>query len=275
MKILTCSGLDSTKAFRKEYKIQLIPLKIAINNKEYIDDESLDTQIILDEMHKSSESPKTSCPSPHDFISHFKEDVTNFVITISSHLSGTYNSAMMAKEMYEESHENARVHIIDSLTASAGGVPIVMKLQELYDGGLRELELVEEINKFISTMKTIFVIDSLENLTKAGRMTATAEKIANLLDIKPVMQTIDGQIKLLKKARGHKRATKALLDEIGNTDMNLANRVMSISHSYNEDKALKFKEAVEERYKFKKIIINETLGLSTVYTGGGGLVISF
>lgn len=275
MKILTCSGLDSTRSFREKYMVKLVPLKIEIEGKEYIDNEELDTKIILNEMSLSPTSPKTSCPSPHDFMAQFTKGVTNIVVTISSKLSGTYNSAIMAKEMYEEENKDSKVEVIDSLSASAAGVPIVMKIQELYEAGIRDRELIDEINAFVDSMKTIFIIDSLENLAKAGRMSLVVEKIASLLDIKPVMQGTGGDIKLLKKVRGHKRAMKTLLDEIGNAHLKLENRILSISHSNSEEKALKLKAEVEKRYKFKQIIINETLGLSTVYTGGGGIVVSF
>lgn len=275
MKLLTCSGVDSTKKFREEYDLKIVPLKITIDGNEYIDDENLDTDNLLKLMKESPNAPQTACPSPNDFIEKFTEGVTNLVITISSKLSGTYNSAIMAKEIYEAEHEDTSVEVIDSLSASAGGVPIVMKAQELYNAGLRDGELVKEINKFVGTMKTFFVIDSLENLAKAGRMSLVVEKIASLLDIKPVMQGDEGEIKLLKKARGHKRAMRTLIDEIGKTGIDFENRVLSISHSHSAEKAHKFKEAVEEKYKFKEIIVNDTLGLSTVYTGGGGIVISF
>lgn len=275
MKLLTCSGLDSNKDFREKYNLDIVPLKITIDEKEYIDDENLDTKELLKLMKQSEKSPNTACPSPNDFIEKFNEGATNIVVTISSKLSGTYNSAIMAKDIYESEHKNTNVEIIDSLSASAGGVPIIMKVQELYNKGLRDKELIAAVNEFVSSMKTFFVIDSLENLAKAGRMSLVVEKIASLLDIKPVMQGEEGEIKLLKKVRGHKRAMKTLLDEIGRTGMNLEDRVLSISHSHSSERAEKFKKAVEESYDFKEIIVNDTLGLSTVYTGGGGIVISF
>lgn len=275
MNILTCSGLDTSLNFRKENDISIVPLKITLDQVEYVDDENFNPIGFLEKMHKSDEAPKTSCPSPQDFISKFSKDMANFVITISSQLSGTYNSALMAKKMFEEENEGVLVHVIDSMSAGAGAVPIILKLHELKEKGLNDSEIVKETRNFVESMKTMFVIDSLENLAKAGRMHTVVEKIATLLDIKPVMHGVDGQIKILKKARGHKRAIKTLIEEIGNSGVDFENRVLSISHCDNLEKAEQIKQEAKKLYNFKDIIINQTLGIATVYTGGGGIIVCF
>lgn len=275
MNILTCSGLDSNKDFRRTYGVQIVPLKITLEHEEFVDDEQFDAIQFLDKMSAASEAPKTSCPSPQDFIARFSKDVANFVVTLSSQLSGTYNSALMAKEMFEEENEGAVVHVIDSMSAGAGGVPIVMKINELKEKGFSDSEIAREIKHFVDNMKTMFVIDSLENLAKAGRMHTVVEKIATMLDIKPVMQGVNGQIKMLKKVRGYKRAMKALVEEIGNSGVDFENRILSISHCNNLEKAQLIKDEIKSSYNFKDIIINQTLGIATVYTGGGGIIVSF
>ncbi|EOC99463.1 DegV family protein [Caldisalinibacter kiritimatiensis] len=276
IKIVADSSCDLNEKLSEKLNIDLVPLNIRIGDENYIDDENLDLRTLLNKMNNSRLAPQTSSPSPQAFIEKFKEKEKVFVVTLSSALSSTYNNAVLAKSMILEEVENKFVHVFDSLSASVGETLVCMKISELAENNLNELEIVEKVNKYIKDMKTFFVLESLENLIKAGRMSRLKGHIASALSIKPIMGGNDeGKIKLVDKVRGSKRALRRLVEIIGEQGERLEEKVLGIAHCNCLEKAQKVKEKVEEKYNFKDIVIVEMSGLSSVYANEGGIVIAF
>ena len=276
IKILADSCCDLNDELKKKYNIDIVPLKIFVNNKEFVDDENLDKKELIKSMKEDNDSPKTASPSPNLFVEKFKEVEESFVVTLSSKLSGTFQNANLAKKMFLEEANDKFVHIFDSLSASVGETMISIKIGELIEEGLEKNKIVDKVNKYINEMKTMFVLDSLDNLIKAGRLNKVKGKLASMLNIKPIMEDDgNGDIELLKKARGSRRALKKLVKLIGEKGVNLEEKIIGIAHCNALEKAENLKKEIEEKYNFKDIIIVETAGISTVYANEGGIVIAF
>ncbi|WP_352419751.1 DegV family protein [Proteiniborus sp.] len=275
-KVIADSCCDFNKELRESVNIKLVPLTIHIDDKVYTDDENLDIKELLRAMSSSEKAPQTASPSPGDFMREYEEAENIFVVTLSSMLSSTYNHAMMAKKMVLEEFPNKFIHVFDSLSASVGETLVSLKILEVLKNEQDPPKIVEKVNEYINNMKTFFVLESLENLIKAGRMSLLKGKIASLLSIKPIMRgTEKGEISMLESVRGSKKAFKRLVEVIGEQGEKLEDKILGIAHCNCLEKALKFKEEVQQRYKFKDIIIVDTAGISTVYANDGGLIIAF
>lgn len=275
IKIVADSCCDVNSEVLKETKLELVPLTIEVNGKRYRDDSELDIDNLIREMKESDQAPKTSCPSPQDFIEAYKGEESVFVVTISSKLSGTYRSAMLAKELFLEEVGNKFIHVFDSFSGSVGETLVSLKISELVHKGLKEMEIVEKVNDYIKEMKTFFTIKSLDNLVKAGRVSHLAAKVSSMLSVRLIMAEKNGEIQLHEKVIGAKRVFKRLVEVIGEQGQNLEEKILGIAHCNCLDKALAFKEEVLKRYNFKDVIIVKTGGISSVYACEGGLVIAF
>ncbi|MGM0438209.1 MAG: DegV family protein [Bacillota bacterium] len=276
IQILADSCCDLNEKLRKKYNIKIVPLKIFVDDKEFVDDESLNREELINSMQRDNDSPKTASPSPQLFIEKFKEAEKSFVVTLSSKLSGTYQNANLAKSMILEEANDKFIHVFDSLSASAGETIISTKIGELLEKGLDENKIIEKVNEYIDEMKTMFVLDSLDNLIKAGRLNKVKGKLASFFNIKPILGSDGkGEIELLDKARGSKRAFKKLVKLIGEKGENLEEKIIGIAHCNALEKAEKLKRDIEDKYNFKEIIVVETAGISTVYANEGGIVIAF
>lgn len=276
IKIIADSSCDLSQELKDRMKVQIAPLTLRLKEKDYIDDETLDVKQYIKEMNKCEVAPTTACPDPQTFVEKYKGKESVFVVTLSSQLSGTYNSAILAKNIFIEEIGEKFIHVFDSLSASAGETLICKKIHELYNLNFNELEIVEKVNKYIGEMKTLFLLESLEHLAKAGRLNPLIAKIASMLSIKPIMgATGHGTIKLVEKARGYKKAFRRFIEIIGEEGSNLEEKVLGIAHCNCAERAQTFKEEVMKKYNFKEIVIVEMAGLSSTYADDGGIVIAF
>jgi DegV family protein with EDD domain len=183
---------------------------------------------------------------------------------------------MLAKKMLLENAEDKFVHVFDSFSASIAETLISIKIFELAKKNYDNLQIIEKVNEYINSMKTYFLLESLENLMKNGRLGKVKGRIASLLNIKPVMgATKDGDINLVESVRGYQRAFMRFVDIIGEQGEKLEEKVIGIAHVNCRERAEEFKRELMKRYKFKDIIIVETAGLSSVYANQGGIIVAF
>ncbi|MCC3145584.1 DegV family protein [Halanaerobium sp. Z-7514] len=275
-KIVVDSCCDLNEDIRERFDISTAPLSIDIGDKKFIDDQSLDREELLKTMQKSKEAPKTASPSPESFLELFRGHDTVFVVTLSKELSASYQSALLAKQMINDENEDIFVHVFNSYSATVGETMIAYKIGELIEAGYEREEIVKKTEKYIAEMETLFVLDSLDNLIKAGRMNKVKGKIASFFNIKPILAGAeDGTIMLLDKARGSKKAIKKLVDKIGERGKDLEQKVLGISHCNALKKAEYIKKEAQKRYNFREVIIVDTAGISTVYANEGGVVLAF
>lgn len=276
VKIVADSSCDLSREMKENMNINIAPLILQLGDKNYLDDESLDIRDYVKAMGECENSPKTSCPSPEDYIKRYQGDESIFVVTLSNKLSGSYNSAILAKNIFLEEVGQKFIHVFDSFSASAGETLIALKINELAKKNFSDIEILEKVTGYIKEMKTFFLLESLDHLAKAGRLNPIVAKLANMLSIKPIMgATEEGTVKLVEKTRGYKKAFKRFVEIIGEQGSNLEEKVLGIAHCNALDKALNFKDEVLKKYNFKDIVIVEMGGLSSTYADDGGIVIAF
>lgn len=275
-KIVADSSCDLNEDLKERLDISLVPFNIDVDEKKYTDNKDVDINSLIRSMKKSPNPVKTSCPSPGDFALEYKDIDQVFAVTISSKLSGTYNAAFLAKEMIEEKYPEKFIHVFDSKSASVGETLVAIKIQELIDQNIKSLDIVETVEKYIDEMRTFFILESLDNLIKNGRISKTKGLIANVLNLKPIMgDDGDGNIKLVENNRGNIKAFKRLIQLIGEKGEKFEEKILGIAHVNALEKAERLKSEIEKLYNFKDIIIVKTGALSTAYANDGGIILVF
>jgi DegV family protein with EDD domain len=253
-----------------------VPFKLYLGDKEYVDNDELNPINFINDMVDYSGVGKSACPSPNDFLDKFEEKNDNFVVTISEKLSGTYNSAVLAKNLFEENHEDGFVHIFNSKSASIGETLTALKIKELIDQKVDRDNLVNTVEEYIENMRTFFISENLDNLIKNGRISKMRGTIASILNIKPIMGTNrSGEIILYDKQRGIKKAYNRLKEIVAETANDCSEKTLAISHVNNFERAKYIKSLIEEECNFKDIIIVQTGGLSSLYCDNKGVILAF
>ena len=244
-----------------------VPLLLDVDGYQITDDETFNQRDFLQRVKACIHSPKSSCPSPERYMRAYEGEAEHvYVVTLSGKLSGSYNSAVLAADLYHEEHEDSKqIHVFNSKSASIGETLIGLKIQELEESGA----------SYISSMNTFFVIETLETLRKAGRLSGLKAFVANTLNIKPVMgSTKEGTIQQLGQARGMKKALSKMVEDMFKVTKNCENRVLAISHCNCPERAQFVKDTIEKVAKFKKIVIVNTAGVSSMYANEGGVILS-
>jgi len=254
--------------------ISYVPITLQLGDSVYLDDDNLNIEDYLTHMEKSTEGVKTAAPSPGAFLEAYKKADNVFVVTISSKLSATYQSAMLAKNMYIEEYGEKFIHIFDSLSASVGQGVIAMKIAELVKSGLPNLEVVNQVNSFIKEIRTFFVLDKFDNLVKTGRVKPYVAKVASVLNIKPICGDENGEIKMVGKARGFEKAVKRLVQIIGESIPNTEARIVNITHVKSCDRAVALKDELLKNLKVKDVVITECKGVTATFGYRGGIVVA-
>ncbi|OOM82537.1 DegV domain-containing protein [Clostridium puniceum] len=275
-KIIMDSCIDfNDEVFDNERIMERIPFKIIIDEEEIIDLHAGQNELII-KMKNSKNKIATSCPSPHEFLEAFRKCKNNFVVTISEKLSGSHNSAMLAKEMLKEESPESFVHVFDCKTAAAGASLVILKLKQLIEEKLNIDQIIEEINTYIDEMKTFLLAERLDNLAKNGRISSQKAFIGNLLQVVPIMcSNGNGELILKEQVRGRKKALNRLIDIIGEEGKDIKNKVVGITHVNCIEKAECLKSEIANKYDFKDIVIFDAGGLSTIYADDGGIVVCY
>jgi DegV family protein with EDD domain len=276
-KIIGDSCLDLTADLKKDPHFQIIPLTLQVGNTHVIDDETFDQKSFLELVKSSSECPKTACPSPELYKEAFECDADHiFVITLSEHLSGSYNSAVLGKRLYEEEHGNdgKKIAVLGSDSASSGQLNIALYIQSLCQASLPFEEIEEKAKTFIKNMKTYFVLESLDTLRKNGRLTGLQAFFATALNIKPVMGATSGVIIKLDQARGINKALARMVEIAIKDGGDTRDKVLAIAHCNNPERAEYVKQEMLKHAVFKDVIIVGTAGVATVYANDGGIILT-
>lgn len=274
-KIIGDSCLDLTEELKKDPHYQIIPLTLQVGQTTVIDDESFDQKSFIQLMKNCPECPKTACPSPELFKQAYGCPEENiFVICLSEHLSGTYNSAVVGKQLYEEEHGAKNICVLSSHSASAGELNLAMYIQDLCEQGIPFEEVCRRAVAYRDDMKTCFVLESLDYLRKNGRLSGLQAFFATTLNIKPVMSADTGVIIKVDQARGITKALQRMCDYAVSVVEDTRERVLVIAHCNCPERAMLVKNEMEKRGSFKEIIVTETAGVATVYANDGGIVIA-
>lgn len=258
----------------KEYIVS-VPLTIDVDNYEIVDDESFDQADFLKRVAAYQGCPKSACPSPEVYMESFEGAEHVYVVTLSAQLSGSYNSAQLAKRMYQEEHPETKIHVFDSKSASSGQLLLAHLIEQYALAGMEFGTLVEKVTAFREKMQTTFVLESLETLRKNGRLTGVKALVASALNIKPYMKAVDGSIAQAGQARGIKKALGKMVDFVGEVGENLTEKTVIIAHCNCHERAKEVEKELMERYHFKESMVIDTRGISSLYANDGGVIVSF
>ena len=275
-KIIADSCADLTNEMKMVADITLVPLTLSVGDETVIDDSTFNQADFLRKMKNTEECPKSACPSPEHYMREFEGADEIYVVTLSANLSGSYNSAELARRLYLEEHEDAKIAVFNSCSASVGETLIAIKIKELLRDGADFDTVVKKVNEYRDTLNTKFVLDSLENLRKNGRLKNITAAICDVLNIKPIMgATDDGDIIKLDQARGMKKALQKMVQFMEGDVKEPTTRILGISHCNNRSAAEFVKNEILQRMPFKDCIIVETAGVSTMYANDGGVIVCY
>lgn len=277
-KIIIDSCGELPENLKKDEHFCNVPLELDVDGYLITDDDTFDQLDFLKRVKNSVKGPKSSCPSPERYMSAFDGDADNiYVITLSGKLSGSYNSAVLAKGLYEEEHgkDSKNIYVFNSKSASIGETIIGLKVQEYEEAGLAFDEVVKKTEEYIASMNTFFVLETLETLRKAGRLSSIKAFVANTLNIKPVMgSTKEGTIQQLGQARGMKKALMKMVEDAVASTKDCSERILAISHCNCPQRAEFVKEQILKLAKFKDVVVVNTAGVSSMYANDGGVILA-
>ena len=272
IKIVVDSCCELNLDMMEGVDISFVPFKLSIGSNDFLDDENLNIEDFRIKMEESKEPVKTACPSPMDFFDKFEGDIV-YVVTITSELSGTYQSAMIAKEVYLKEFPGAKVHVFDSRSAVAGETAVFLNLVKCIKEGKSFEETVADTEEIIERSVTIINLASLSNLAKNGRIPKIAGKLSKVLNIRMIGKAKDGKIVPVSIERGLKRSVKSLVNKaLDICDKSLKTAIV-ISEANALEAAKEVREMLLKDFPDRIIEITGMKGLSTTYAEEGGLVL--
>lgn len=274
-KIVVDSCCELPEEYRKDERFQSIPLGLEVGDYKILDDENFNQAEFLAQVANYPKCPKSSCPSPEKYMEAYRTDAENiFVITLSSHLSGSYNSAEVGKNLYIEKYGEKNICVFDSESAVCGETQYALMAMELQEEGYSFEDTVQKLEAFREKMKTYFVLDNLETLRKNGRLTGVKAMVVSTLNIKPIMYGNHGVIAQKSQAIGMKKALVKLADILINEVPDVKERTLIIAHCNCPDRAEFIKKELLKRTDVKDVIVLDTSGISSMYANDGGVVVT-
>lgn len=250
-----------------------VPLKISTNEKEFTDNDSLDLSEMLTYLEGYKGKSHSSCPNTSEWKSAFDGYDNIFCITISSSLSGSYNSAVSAAEEYMKENEGRNVYVIDSLSTGPESALIIEKLSELINANKSFEEIKAEIIEYKKKTHLIFALESMRNLANNGRVSPIVAKFAGLLGIRIVGKASnEGTLEVTNKSKGNKKMLFDIIDIMGK---NSFNGKVFIHHCENEETAKTLEQMIKEKFNSAVTLIRSVGGLCGFYAERGGLIIGY
>lgn len=275
-KIVVDSCCELPEELKKDSRFEIVPLTLIVGDSyEREDDENFDQKEFLKAVAECPVCPKSACPSPDRFMQAYQAEAEHvYAVTLSSQLSGSYNSAVLGKSLYHVNYGEKDIYVFDSRSASCGETQIVKKIVEYEEAGLPFSEICEKVEAFKRAMNTYFVLDSLETLRKNGRLTGVKALVASTLNIKPVMGADNGTIIQLGQSIGMKKALAKMVDCVINDAQESEQKTLMITHCNNMERALSVKEQLLAKGTFKDVLIMDTAGVSSMYANDGGIIVT-
>ena len=274
-KIILDSCGEMTPEMKKDERFESAALTLTVGEVDIVYDETFDQADFLKKVAACPECPKSACPSPERYRESFMADADHlYAVTLSAELSGSYNSAVLGKNLALESHPDKKIYVFNSRSASIGETLIAMKIQECEESGMEFEKIIDTVEAYIESQHTFFVLENLETLRKNGRLSKVKAFVASALKIKPVMgSTPEGAICQLDQARGINKALVKMVDYIVEKAAGSKEKVLAISHCNCQERAEMVKEAILERIQVKDVILLDTAGVSSMYANDGGVIV--
>jgi len=275
-KIVVDSCCELPQDLKRDARFEIVPLTLIVGDRyEKEDNMDFDQREFLDAVAACAECPKSACPSPERYKTAYETPAERvYVVTLSSKLSGSYNSAVLGKNLYHEKYGAKQILVIDSKSASCGETQIVYKIMELEEQGFSFDKIAEEITQFVKELNTYFVLENLDTLRKNGRLSGVKALVASTLNIKPVMRDDDGSIIQLGQGVGMKKALAKMADTAIDEVVDAKNKRLMITHCNNLKSAECVRRHIEEKLHFKETLILDTAGVSSMYANEGGIIVT-
>lgn len=275
IRIVTDSTADLSKELIEEYNIGVASLMVNFADASYRDGVDITNQEFYKKLAESKQMPTTSQVNPPAFIDLYKDELEKGNSIISIHLSskgsGTYQSAVTAKNMLDSSD----IVVIDSLGYSMGMGIMAIEGARMAEQGASIGDIKERMIYMRDRMQYIFGVDTLEYLKKGGRLSPIKAAIATVMNIKPILEICDGEIDVLDKVRGRKKVLGRLLEEVQRRGKNLEDQTVAIVHSECLEDAQKMKHMLMERFGPKEVLISEIGAVIGTHVGPGTISVFF
>lgn len=248
------------------------PMTISTDNKHYVDNQELDVHLMSEDLAKYKGVSHTACPSAGSWLDCYEGYDEVFVVTLTGAMSGTYNSAMTAKGIYEEENENVKVHVFDSLSTGPEMRLLIEKLKEMIEEDLTFEEIVEKGQDYLNHTRLFFALKSLHNFAMNGRVSKAVASAIGVLNIS-IFATAseEGTIQQISKCRGEKKVVRSMIEHLENAGYHGGK--VRISHADNLKLAHNVRDKILELYPHADIIVYPMGGLCTYYAEIGGLLV--
>lgn len=258
----------------KQTAFAAAPLKVITDEREFVDGAALDAEAMVSWFDTYKGKSKTSCPNPADWLEAFGDADEIYCVAITSGLSGSYNAACIAKQMYETENTGKRVCVIDSLSAGPELVLIIEKLEQCIRQGMSFDDICREIEAYKQKTGLAFMLESLKNFAANGRVSPAVAKIAGILGIRIVGKASEqGTLEPTNKCRGEEKSLRAILSHL--KDNGLSTGKVRIAHCMNEAAARKLEKMIRSQIPQAEVQIHRCRGLCSYYAEKGGLLVGF
>lgn len=278
IKIIVDSGADLPKSLIEEYNIDVIPLYVILGEEEFLDGESIEPVDLFQNMRNGSHY-KTSQVPVHNFQKIFgeyaKEGKKCIYLAFSSGISGTCQSAVLAKQEVLEEYPDFDLDIIDTKAASFGCGLVAYYVGKLAKEGKSKEEVLEAAKFFSEHMEHIFTVDDLEYLYRGGRVSKTAAFVGGILNVKPILDVEDGKLIPIEKVRGRKKVLKRIVEIMEERGVDLKNQVIGISHGDDLEAAEELEALIRERFACVDFVTTFVGGAIGAHSGPGTLALFF
>lgn len=281
IRLITDSTCDLTREMLEQRGIFFEPLKVLFGTDEYSDKVDLDATAFYEKMKASPVLPTTSQVNPGAFEARFLQVLDNneeiIGIFLSSELSGTYSAAAIAKSQIEENHPEhiGKITLLDSRTTSFGLGLLVIRLQDFIDAGLSRAEIAAQMAPAIENQQLYGLLHNLDNLVKGGRLSAGSAFIGNLLNVKPIIEVLEGKVQVANKARGTKKGLQWIVDQLLAAYPNRQVPVLAYAHANNLEKLQDLKTLIESSFTVESSYILEIGPVVGTHVGEDAVGLAF
>lgn len=279
IKLIVDSICDLPEEIFKKYDVEVLPLRVLINDKEYLDRENITIDEVYAEMRKGV-LPRTSQVSPGNIYEIFDkncEEGNDFIyLAFSSVLSGTCNLAKKIAEEFKEKYPERNIEVVDTKAGAIGIGVIAMQVLKLIESGVGFEKIIEDTYEMVGSIEHLFILEDLNWLMKGGRINKVQATLGTMLDLKPMLQVNNGYLEVIKKVRGKKKSINMLLDLVEERMNGFTDQIIGIGHADDEDIAKEVVKAIKERFgEDAKCVITKIGCVLGAHLGIGGVGVIF
>lgn len=273
-KIILDSCGELPPKYKADERFEIVSLGIEVGDYQIMDDENFNQKEFLAKVAACPKCPKSSCPSPESYMEACHCDADHvYIVTLSSKLSGSYNSAVLGKNLYHEKYGDKDIHVCDSQSASCGETQIAFRAMEMEEEG-RSLRKLSKNWRNSETALRLFVLDNLETLRKNGRLSGVKALVATTLSVKPLMEGQKGEIVQRGQAIGIKKGLAKLVDTLVKEAVDTEGKKLMITHCNCPERAELVRDAILKDIRVKDVLIMDTAGISSMYANDGGVIVT-